>query len=361
MHTSRIPKIEIRRDRGFRSGLAVFVVSLSSALFAMGAMAGGWIELGIGFLIYKDAGPTDVLNLANYEDEVLAAASEQGLQRIQRRTGAMVVLAPPEGLQSIDDVFVADDLVFVLDARAPGAVAVLDPAKDWGLTGPAQPVEVGPFSGVSAAKGVMAVSGGTKPMAWFGYDSQGIISDVRSRPDFGRGQPDILLTPDGENAVISAHISGPDFGVIWAEIREGGASIADLSYIALSDAGFTRGGHRPANFPIQSALINDRLLVAHGGGLAIIALSNEGAVLEKVIDVGYPLTAITVFGDQVLVAGDAGKHFQLTRLSLGEAGLSVEAHRELNDVPGRVGDLWVDGDVVWLAAGSSGVTKTFLP
>lgn len=344
-----------------RVTMTTVVVGLPAALFASAAMAAGWISLGIGFLTYKDAGPNDVLNLAVHGGEVLAAASEQGLKRIHRETGTAVVVAPPEGLESIDDVFVTDGLVFVLDARAPGAVAILDPANDWTLTGPAQEVEVGPFSGVSAAQGVMAVSGGTKPMAWFGYDAEGVMSDARSRPDFGRGQPDILITPDGEHAVISAHISGPDFGVIWSEINAGGADINALSYIALADAGFTTGGHRPANFPIQSALMEDRLLVAHGGGVAVIVLSDEGAELEQVVDVGYPLSAITVFGDQVLVAGDAGKHFQLTRLTAEEVGLKVEAHQELTDVSGRVSDLWVDAGAVWMAAGAAGVVKASLP
>lgn len=102
-------------------------------------------------------------------------------------------------------------------------------------------------------------------------------------------------------------------------------------------------------------------LVAHGGGVAIIALTNEGAELEEVIDVGYPLSAITVFGNQVLVAGDAGEHFQLTRLNLGDTGLNIEVHRELTDVSGRVSDLWVDADVVWLAASGAGLIKISLP
>ena len=361
MQASPAPNLEVASQKRITKKATKTLVGLSAVLVTSTAVAAGWLSLGIGFLTYKDAGPKDVLNLANYGDEVLAAASEQGLERTHRETGASHFLAPPEGLESIDDVFVADGLVFVLDARAPGAVAILDPAKNWALTAPAQPVEVGPFSGVSAAQGVMAVSGGTKPMAWFGYDAEGVMSDVRSRPDFGRGQPDILLTPDGKNAVISAHISGPDFGVIWSEIDEGGEVINALSYIALPDAGFTHGGHRPANFPIQSAFIGDRLLVAHGGGVAIIALTNEGAELEEVIDVGYPLSAITVFGNQVLVAGDAGEHFQLTRLNLGDTGLNIEAHRELTDVSGRVSDLWVDADVVWLAAGGAGLIKISLP
>ena len=128
-----------------RITMAKVVVGLPAALFASSVMAAGWISLGIGFLTYKDAGPNDVLNLAVHGDEVLAAASEQGLKRMHRETGAAVLVAPPEGLESIDDVFVTDGFVFVLDARAPGAVAILDPANDWTLTGPAQPVEVGPF------------------------------------------------------------------------------------------------------------------------------------------------------------------------------------------------------------------------
>lgn len=339
--------------------------SLLAALFlglhASNVLAGGWFELGIGFLTYKDAGPRDVLNVAELNNAVLAAASEDGLVVVDVSTGERTVLAPPPGLGSIDDVAVADGLVFVLDAREPGFVTALDPRVDYAPTGPAVPVDVGPFSGVSAAEGVMVVSGGTKPMAWFGYGKDGVMSNLRSRPDFGRGQPDVLLGEGGDRVVISTHISGPDFGVIWANVTDEGVDIVPLSYIALDDAGFTRGGHRPVNFPIQTVLLDDFALVAHGGGVALIRLDEDGAELLDVVDVGYPLVSIAALGSDVFVVGDNGVESEVSHLVWQDSRLALKRRGVFATSEGRVSDVIVKAGRLWLAAGEAGLLDSSFP
>ena len=336
-------------------------VGISSLLTTSAALAGGWIELGIGFLTYKDAGPRDVLNVVELDNSLLAAASEDGLIIVDTLSGEKELLPPPTGLGSVDDVAVADGLVFVLDAREPGFVTVLDPRNDYSPTGAAVPVDVGPFSGVSVAEGVMVVSGGTKPMAWFGYGEDGVMSELRSRPDFGRGQPDVALQPDGKRTIISAHISGPDFGVIWAAVADGGRAIEPLTYIALEDAGFTRGGHRPANFPIQAALLEDLALIAHGGGVAVIRLKEDGAELLEVVEVGYPLVALTVSGSDVYVAGDNGDAFEVSHLVWQDGRLTLGGRNILATTKGRVSDLLVKDGRLWLATGEAGLLDYALP
>lgn len=337
------------------------LAALLLALHASNALAGGWFDLGIGFLTYKDAGPGDVLNVTELDNVVLAAASENGLVVVDIATGERMVMPPPPGLGSIDDVAVADGLVFVLDAREPGFVTVLDPLVDYAPTSPAVPVDVGPFSGVSAAEGVMVVSGGTKPMAWFGYGKDGVMSGLRSRPDFGRGQPDVVLGGDGDRVVISAHISGPDFGLIWADVTNEGADILPLSYIALEDAGFTRGGHRPANFPIQTVLLDDFALVAHGGGVALIRLDEDGAELLDVVDVGYPLVAIAALGSDVFVVGDNGDESEVSHLVWQDSRLALKRRGVFATSEGRVSDVMVKQGRLWLAAGEAGLLDYAFP
>jgi hypothetical protein len=78
------------------------------------------------------------------------------------------------------------------------------------------------------------------------------------------------LRPDGTLAAVSTHSFGPYFSVTLAEIRRAPLSLHAVSHIDLPDAGFTKGGYKPAHFPLTCAWIGDRLYVAHGGGLTVI-------------------------------------------------------------------------------------------
>jgi len=169
---------------------------------------------------------------------------------------------------------IADQFLFALDARPPGHLSVFslaDPSRPR-LVSPPVPVAVGPFSGVSAGSGNVIVSGGTSRMSLRAYDARGTLTGELASADFGRGQPDVLLAPDGTRAFISTHRFGPYFGLTTA--RVGHSSIAGAGSLALATYGFTAGGAKPASFPLKTALDGDVLLVADIEGLSVVSVAN---------------------------------------------------------------------------------------
>jgi hypothetical protein len=201
--------------------------------------------------------------------EILNLATQPPLRRFQPL---------PFGVESADDLALADGLLFVLDARAPGHLAV------FSLADPGQPVlvdtpvavDVGPFSGVSAAHGRVVVSGGTSRLSLRAYDAAGRLGADVVSADLGRGQPDVLLCPYGRYAFVSTHDWGPHFSLKIARLGETGA-LALESSLALRTYGFTPGGARPANFPIEAAFQDRLVYLASADGLRVIQLAPDAA------------------------------------------------------------------------------------
>jgi len=140
------------------------------------------------------------------------------------------------------------------------------------LVSPPVDVPVGPFSGVSAAAGRVIVSGGTSLMSLRRYDAHGKLGSVVATLDCGRGQPDVLLAPDGDRAFVSTHYWGPYFGL--TTVRVGPSSLSKVGSLSLDTYGFTPGGAKPANFPIETALSGGVLLLADARGLNVISVAN---------------------------------------------------------------------------------------
>lgn len=206
------------------------------------------------------------------------------------------------GMDSVDDVALDPPALLLLDARRPGHVAVAsltgDPLAPALTAGPSA-VPVGPFSGVSGAGGVVVVSGGTSEMTMLDAEL-----DVLATGDYGRGQPDVLVAGDDGLAFVSTHFGGPDFGITIVEARTG----VERHTVMLDGAGFTAGGASPANFPIEAAL-GAKLLVAHGGGLALVDCFGAGAegCMERpleIIDLGFPAVSVDVDAGIAAVVGD---------------------------------------------------------
>lgn len=232
----------------------------------------------------------DATNLVFHEQKglVYAALGNEGLG-VFTADGTRVQTLDV-GLDSVDDVAIDADrfLLFVLDAQRPGRVrrlAVGGTAPE--PFGDEYEVDVGPFSGVSAQGGDWVVSGGTGELTMF--DEGG---SVRFTGDYGRGQPDVLLA--GGKLYVSTHFGGPDFGLTVVDARDG----AVLSSHELPDAGFTDGGSSPANFPIEAAVAGPSVLVAHGGGLAVVS----GDQVD-IVDVGFPAVSVDARGGTAAVVG----------------------------------------------------------
>jgi hypothetical protein len=276
-----------------------------------------WVALARNSLTYREFDPGESSNLVGGE-RVLYAAVGNALAVVDARTGQTLSTIPPaEASESVDDLALADGLLFLLDARAPGHLSVysLDDPLRPRLLGPALPVPVGPFSGVSAGAGVCIVSGGTSALTLWRYDSGGVAAAPPVTTDLGRGQPDVLLGPDGRLAYVSTHFWGPYFGLGVLRYDPSGRRLERLAELELDGAGFTAGGAKPANFPIEAALLGrDTLLVGYARGVAVIDVrSPSHPRLIATLDVGGPAVNVDALGATVVVAV-AGPHPALVLL-----------------------------------------------
>lgn len=267
----------------------------TAVLWACGAC--NWISLATHSINYRTTQRGEAGNVAARGAFVYATLAEAGIVVVDGATGqALDTVAPPAG-QSSDDLALTDDFLFALDARPPGHLSVyslVDPAHPR-LVGAVHEVAVGPFSGVSAAHGLCVVSGGTSQLTLWRYDSGGILTGPIATADFGRGQPDVLLGSRGL-LYVSTHYWGPYFGLEIARFDSAQARIEPLGKLPLPGAGFTTGGAKPANFPIESALLgSDTLLVASARGLDVVDVHNPAQPrLITTIDVGGPAVNVDV-------------------------------------------------------------------
>jgi hypothetical protein len=277
------------------------------AIAATGVSAHRWVSLAANALTYKEIRRGEAANLVAQDSLIYATMADDGLAIIDARSGRTLgKLSPAAGSESIDDVAIANGLLFALDARPPGHLSVYslrDPLNPRLVAAPHE-VPVGPFSGVSAGDGLCIVSGGTSQLTAWRYDTDGALTGPVATADLGRGQPDVLVARDGKLAYVATHYRGPDFGLdIIRVASNAGGAIETISALPLDGAGFTAGGAKPANFPIDVASLDDStVLVAFARGVAVIDAARPAHPrVERVIDVGGPAVNIDVVGSAVAV------------------------------------------------------------
>lgn len=295
---------------------SVFVAALLAAL-----VFSDWLVLGYRALGYPVTAPGQASNIVVRNDYAYVALAEAGIGIYELASGRLVeTLSPAEAGGSVDDLDVSDGLLFALDARIPGALTVYslgDPKKPRRVAGPV-PVEVGPFSGVSAAAGRVIVSGGTSHLTLRRYDPRGNLSTEFTATDLGRGQPDALLRPDGRAAAVSTHFTGPKFGLATLDLRGTEPQLAGT--LPLPEAGFTEGGSKPANFPIEGAWAGKSLLLAQGNTLAVVDLSDLSRPhLQRRLDLGVHPVNVDVAEGLVAAVGSFPREL-LVLFELGEDG-----------------------------------------
>jgi len=246
--------------------------------FALGGCA--WLGLSWGAFSYPTTQSGEAANVAVHGDWAYVTRGATGYEVLRAgRDAKSQVIMPPPGLGSVDDVAIADGLLFVLDAQPPGHLAVLslaDPALPRPVGAPVE-VPVGPFSGVTAAAGRVIVSGGTSSLTLRAYDADGRLGATVARADLGRGQPDALLSADGELGFVSTHDWGPYFHLALIRATLEPPAVAELGAVALDTYGFTPGGARPASFPIEAAVEGSLLYIASAAGLRIVDVSDARA------------------------------------------------------------------------------------
>ncbi len=262
-----------------------------------------WISLGLNALIYRTTESGETNNVLIRGNTAFYTLGEKGMGILDLAAKRTVrIIAPPTGSESIDDLALGENFLFALDARPPGHLFVYSLTDDENpaLIGNPIGVPVAPFSGVSAAAGSLIVSGGTSELTAFHYDKQGRLS-ITGTLDLGRGQPDVTLSPDGRRAFVSTHYSGPDFGITMVDLT--GAAPKQITTFAVRDAGFTSGGAKPANFPIELAVTGKSLFIAHQAGLGISTLEDPAQV--RVLPLGVRAVNVDVWNGTAAVVGSS--------------------------------------------------------
>jgi|GEM_PF-5820941 len=262
-------------------------------------------------------------------DLVFLARGASGLEVIDLTTRRHFTALSPR----VDDVATDGEFLFTLDGRG-GQLSVytltMTPVL---LSGPVR-VPVSPFAGVSAASGRVVVSGGTSNLTVRTYSDTGNLSNGVASLDLGIGQPDVLISEDGARAFVSTDFAGNQngnrFGITRIDISgtfpaTPTITLSSTPRIGLSGAGFTQGSQGPANFPIESALAGEQVLVAHGGGVTVMDASS-GAI-EQTVSLAFFATNIDVVEDSAFVVGVRGQQSFLAELVRQGYGFRVTATR----------------------------------
>jgi hypothetical protein len=105
---------------------------------------------------------------------------------------------------------------------------------------------------------------------------------------------------------VSTHFRGPHFGLTTLQIGRGSTALVTGGKVDLDTYGFTAGGAKPANFPIEAALAGNVLLVAHARGLAIISVGvMKQPRLLSVLRLEVKAVSVDVDGSMVAVVGSS--------------------------------------------------------
>jgi hypothetical protein len=105
---------------------------------------------------------------------------------------------------------------------------------------------------------------------------------------------------------VSTHFGllADTFGLTTVGIGQGPAR--SLATLEIEGAGFSPGGSRPANFPLETALSGDRLLVACGSGLVAVDVREPARpALAEVIDIGLAGVNVDARGTDVAIVGSS--------------------------------------------------------
>ncbi|HEX3129199.1 MAG TPA: hypothetical protein VH394_17830 [Thermoanaerobaculia bacterium] len=301
-------------------------LSITLILLVLLIVAGHrWIALGWNAWHYPVAAASGRTQVVVHDGLAYIAAGADGLEIVDLETHRRKALLPPAApADRIDDVAVADGWLFALDATPPGHLLTFSLAR------PSLPIDqaavpVGPFSGVSAAAGIVIVSGGTSQLTLREYDRNGRLGTEVVTGDFGRGQPDVAVRPDGRMAAISTHTFGPDFAITFAEIQRRPLRLKARGQLGLKNAGFTEGGFKPAHFPLTAAWNGDRVYVADGGGMNVIDLADPDhpRLLQRDRRAQPAIDAIVSGGELDVLR--AGPHPAVLRYRLDGSGLPTLA------------------------------------
>lgn len=295
----------VRPDRNVKAWIAAGAGLVVLAL----VFARPWIGLAYGAATYPVSAAGEATNVVIDGTLAYVSLGERGFEIVDVASGKVLAnVPPPASIESVDDLAVADHFLFALDARPPGHLSVFSLAAPWQPKLTSGPIEVavGPFSGVSAAHGRVIVSGGTSLMSLRAYDARGKVGPLLAQLDCGRGQPDVLMSPDGNSAFVSTHRWGPYFGLTSVRVSLMPRSMRATGSVTLGTYGFTPGGAKPASFPIESALEGGVLYVATARGLTVVSVAvPDRPARVSTLDLGVQAVNVDARNHRVAVVGSS--------------------------------------------------------
>lgn len=169
------------------------------------------------------------------------------------------------------------------------------------------------FSGVSAANGILVVSAGASGSNTevYAYDATTLSLVVNGIPlvDSRTGNPDVHVasTANGALAFYSEDIGAvANWGIQIVEFDTNGNILELPELVVLTPGPFTGSfgvPFGPANLPVESEFLNDRLYIAHfaASGIEVIDRANSDAL--SLIPLGYEPTNIATDGSDLFVVG----------------------------------------------------------
>lgn len=169
------------------------------------------------------------------------------------------------------------------------------------------------FSGLSAANGVLVVSGGagSSNTQIYTYSASTLTLATNGIPevDSVTGNPDVSVTATaaGVTAFYSQDIGAvANFAIQPVTFDTNGQVINIFTETVLTAGAFAfNDALSPANFPVESEFLNDQLFVAHfaAQGIEVIDLANESMQLLSPIPLPYEPTNIATDGILLFVVG----------------------------------------------------------
>ncbi len=168
----------------------------------------------------------------------------------------------------------------------------------------------GLFSGISAANGIVVTSGGTANTRIFTYTPNSIRTATNGIGivDQRTGSPDVnvISTTNGARAFYSQDLGGVrNWGIQIVDFNTNGTVTVTPEVATLSPGPLTGGFNlfTPANFPVESEFLNNRLYIAHFASNSVEVINTNNRNILPSIDLGFTPVNITTDGTSLFVIG----------------------------------------------------------
>ncbi len=217
------------------------------------------------------------------------------------------------------------------------------------ITNPLEPSVVattstnfGLFSGIDAANGVVVVSAGTRGNNTQVYQFNGsqfnLSENGIQQVDAVTGNPDVHVTEtsNGARAFYSQDLGGvANWGIQIVDFNTSGNVINTEDVVVLTPLRFTGSfsAVSPANFPVESEFLNNKLYVAHFAvnGIEIVDFDNNNAITR--VDLGYSPVNVTTDGLELFAIGTNSKEVSILNPSTNNiTSITVDAIEQARGV-----------------------------